>query len=106
MAVSDRPWANFTQADYTLEQWIAACLINMNSGPKNTWTKGNAKLPVREPSGALNRNGVHAAAAVLAGSRGGVDAPPDQKRAAARKLLALYAQLNETPPESLRRLTS
>jgi hypothetical protein len=101
---STRPWADFTQADYTLEQWIAACLVNLNTGPKSSWSKGNAKLPVREPSGALNVNGVHSAAAALAGARGGVQAPPDAKRAAARKLIALYAQLKEQAPDSLRRL--
>jgi hypothetical protein len=103
---SEKPWGSFTAADYTAEQWIAACLINLNAGPRSSWSKGKAKLPVREPSGALNRNGVHAAAAVLAGARGGVDAPPDVKRAAARKLLGLYAQLKETAPDSVRRMAA
>lgn len=103
---STKPWSDFSQSDYTLEAWLNACLINLNSGPKNTWTKGNGKLPVREPSGALNVNGMSAAAAVLAGSRGGVDAPADAKRAAARKLVNLYAQVSKDPPESLRRMAA
>ncbi len=99
--VSDKPWGQFSQADYTPEQWRRACLIHMDSNSDN---KADHKLPVREPDGTLNRNAVHAAAAVLAGARGGVDAPPTQKRAAARQLIRLYGELQEEPPESLRRL--
>jgi hypothetical protein len=103
MAVSDRPWGSFSESDYTPEQFCRAALIDLNpSGePK---TKGLCKLPVREPDGTLNRNGVHAAAAVLAGARGGVDAPPDQKRAAARRLRAAYGELDEPVPDALARL--
>lgn len=60
--------------------------------------KSDHKLPVREADGTLNRNGVHAAA-VLAGARGGVDAPPERKRSAARQLVRFYAEMNETPPD-------
>ncbi len=101
MAVSNKPWGQFSAADYTPEQWRRACLIHM--GP-NSDNKADHKLPVREPDGTLNRNGVHAAAAVLAGARGGVDASPEQKRGAARALIRIYGELNEEPPESLRRL--
>jgi len=101
MAVSNKPWSQFSQADYTPEQWRRACLIHMDPESDN---KADHKLPVREPDGTLNRNGVHAAAAVLAGARGGVDASPEQKRAAARKLIRLYAEIGEEPPESLKRL--
>lgn len=104
MSVSDKPWGSFTAADYTPEQYCSASLIDLNaSGPK---VKGLCKLPVHEPSGALNRNGVHAAAAVLAGARGGVDAPPAQRRAAARRLVAHYRTLNENPPPSVARLAA
>lgn len=103
MAVSNRPWGDFTEADYTPEQFCRAALIDQNpSGePK---TKGLCKLPVREPSGTLNRNGVHAAASALAGGRGGVQASPDAKRAAARRLIAAYGELDEDPPESVVRM--
>lgn len=53
---------------------------------------------------ALNRAGVHQAAAVLAGARGGVDAPKEAKREAARKLLRLYRELDDEPPESLEKV--
>lgn len=104
MPISNKPWGSISEADYTPEQFCRASLIDLNpSGePK---VKGLCKLPVKEPSGALNRNGVHAAASVLAGGRGGVDAPPAAKRAAARRLLAYYRELDEQPPPSLRRMT-
>jgi hypothetical protein len=105
MAISERPWGQFSDADYAdAGALCSASLINLNTGPRSGWSKGNCKLRVYEPAGALNRAGVHAAAAVLAGARGGVDAPADQKRAAARRLLGLYRQLDEQPPDSLRAL--
>lgn len=105
MAVSNEPWSNFSDSDYPdAGAFCDASLINLNDGPRSQWTKANCKLRVYEPDGDLNANGVHAAAAVLAGGRGGVQAPPEAKRAAARKLMSLYRQLKEQPPESLRRL--
>jgi len=100
MPISNKPWGQFSESDYTPEQWVRACLIHL----ADDLVKVNHKLPVREPDGTLNRNGVHAAAAALAGARGGVDAPPEKKRAAARALIRLYRELEEDPPESLRRL--
>lgn len=100
--VSERPWSKFSEADYSLEQWYEACLIKP---PKSEYTaKSQAKLPVKEPDGILNRNAVHAAAAALAGARGGVKATPDQKRKAARQLIRLYRILEEEPPESIKQL--
>jgi hypothetical protein len=99
VAVSDKPWSQFTAADYTIEQWRRACLLKMPGGDPDS--KSTFKLPVREPNGTLNRNGVHAAAAALAGARGGVDAPAGAKEAARRKLRGLYRQLGEEAPESL-----
>ena len=104
MAVSNKPWSSFSESDYTPEQFCRAALIDLNpsGSPK---VKALCKLPVREPSGTLNRNGVHAAAAVLAGARGGVSAPAAAKRAAARRLRSAYAEMDEQPPESLTRLS-
>ncbi len=103
MAVSEKPWGQFSDADYADPGALCdASLINLNSGSRSDWTKGNCKLRVYEPGGALNRNGCHAAASVLAGGRGGVDAPPAAKAAAARKLVSLYrSDLKEDPPDSL-----
>lgn len=102
---SDKPWGQFSESDYRdAGQFCDACLINLNDGPRDKWTKANCKLPVKEPGGAYNRNGIHAAAAALAGARGGVQAPPEAKRRAARALIRLYRQMDEEPPESLRRI--
>jgi hypothetical protein len=50
----------------------------------------------------LNRNGVHAAAAALAGARSPLQASSEQKAKAASALRRYYAQLGETPPDSLK----
>jgi len=101
---SDKPWGSISESDYRdADQFCAACLIDLNPPGKDK-VKANCKLPVREPGGAYNRNAIHAAAAALAGARGGVQAPPDEKRKAARALLRLYRQMDETPPESLKQI--
>ncbi|MGB9613893.1 MAG: hypothetical protein ACPL3B_00095 [Fervidobacterium sp.] len=102
--VSDKPWSNFSESDYDKEQWWDACLIHLV--PKSEYTsKEQCKLPVKEPDGTYNRNGIHAAAAALAGARVGVDVPMELKRKAARVLVRLYQDLlDEEPPESIKRL--
>lgn len=101
MTVSNKPWSQFSQSDYTDAQWENACTLERGTG--NT-PKERCALPVREPDGTLNRNGVHAAAARLAGGGGGVNAPADAKRAAARKLLGLYREIGDPPPDSIKHL--
>jgi 2'-5' RNA ligase len=98
-AISEEPWSKWSAADYSIEQWHRACLIHLHSGAPTS--KGECKLPVRTPTGTVNRAGVHAAAAALAGARGGVNAPAEQKAKARRALRGLYSQLKEEPPDSL-----
>jgi hypothetical protein len=98
--ISEKPWSDYTEADYTIEQWHSACLVHLHTGPPTS--KSQCKLPVKTPNGALNRNGVHAAAAALAGARSPLKAPPDQKAKAASALRRYYAQLGEQPPDSLK----
>jgi hypothetical protein len=62
---SNTAWGNFKESDYSIEQWRRATLIHPSEQSDN---KSDYKLPVREPNGQLNRNGVHAAAAALAGA--------------------------------------
>jgi len=101
--ISNRPWGQISEKDYeTAGAFCRACLIDLNPGDDKV--KSLCKLPVYEPDGTLNRNAVHAAAAALAGARGGVDAPPEAKKQAAKRLLRLYEQLGETPPDSIVRL--
>lgn len=97
--ISEKPWSDYTEADYTLEQWHNACLIHQHEGPPTS--KSQCKLPVKTPNGALNRNGVHAAAAALAGARAPLKASAEEKVKAAAALRRYYSQLGETPPGSL-----
>lgn len=104
MAVSDKPWGQFSAADYaSTSAYCDACLIDLNS-PGADKTQSNCKLPVREPGGAVNKNALAAAAAALAGARGGVDAPAPMKAKAARALMRLYGMADMEPPEMLRRM--
>ncbi len=104
MPISNKPWGSVSESDYRdAAAFCKAALIDLNE-PGGEKIKSRCKLPVYEPGGALNRGAVHAAAAVLAGARGGVSAPAEEKRKAARKLLRLYNELDEEAPESLRRL--
>lgn len=97
-AVSDKPWSDFSAADYTIEQWRAACLI----GPdEQSDSKSDYSLPVKEPDGTLNRAAVHAAAGAH-GVTAVKGATTEQKKAAATKLVSLYRnQLKEDPPAGL-----
>ena len=98
--ISETPWSNFTKADYTPEQWHSACLIHTHEGAPTS--KSECKLPVKTPDGVLNRHGVYAAAAALAGARGGLKGvSAEQKQKAASALRRYYTQLDEDPPESL-----
>lgn len=102
MNVSHKPWSQFSASDYTDAQYERACLIDRGG---SSTAKERCSLPVREPDGTLNANGVHAAAAALAGAHGGLkNVTPAQKRAAARKLVSLYRQIGDTPPDSISRL--
>ena len=101
---SDKPWGSISESDYASpEAFCSACLIDMNEGggPK---TKDKCKLPIKEPGGAVNMNGMRAAAAALAGARGGVNAPAEMKRMAAKKLMRMMGEAKMEPPESMRRM--
>jgi hypothetical protein len=99
-SVSEKPWSDYKESDYTPEQWHNACLIHQHEGAPTS--KSQCKLPVKTPDGTLNRAGVHAAAAALAGARGGVDASDEEKRKAKKSLFRLYSELGEKPTDSLK----
>lgn len=99
-AVTNKPWDG-SPSRFTDEQYQRSCLIDRGGDDP---VKQRCSLPVREPNGDVNRNAVHAAAAALAGGRGGVQASAEQKASAARKLIRLYGELDEDPPDSLRRM--
>jgi HK97 family phage major capsid protein/HK97 family phage prohead protease len=83
---------------FTDEQYARSAVLDRGPSVKNV--KERYSLPVREPDGTLNRNGVHAAA----GRIGQVNAPAAVIAAAARALVALYRQLGDTPPDGLLKL--
>src|SRR3990167_4984059 len=86
---SDKPWGSISEADYRdAEHFCASSLIDMNEG-SGAKVKEKCKLPVKEPEGATNRNAMRAASAALAGARGGVQAPPEMKKMAAKKLMRM-----------------
>lgn len=105
--VSEKKWSSVGENDYEdAKEFCSACLIDLN--PRGEEKKKNlCKLPVTEPKkmgGRLNRNAVRSAASILAGARGGLDAPAAEKRKAARKLVRLYRKLGEDAPEAVKKL--
>jgi hypothetical protein len=92
--VSDKPWSDFTQADYNEDQWFRATALHKNGDSR---TKSDNGLPIREPDGTLNRNGVHNAASRF----NQVEAPAEAKSAAAATLRGAYDTLGEEPPDSI-----
>ena len=91
--VSDKPWSDFSQADYSDEQWKAACILHKCDGME----KSCHGLPIKEPGGALNRNAVHAAASRF----NQVQAPAEAKAKAKAALRGAYKQIGEDPPEGI-----
>jgi hypothetical protein len=90
----DKPWIDYSQDDYTEQQWARACVIDTGVGEG----KHRYRLPVREPNGALNRDGVRQSARKL----NQTDASPTKKATEARSLVAMYRNdLKEDPPEEL-----
>lgn len=83
-AISSAKWDG-SASRYTDEQYKRACLV-VGEG------KSDSKLPVREPSGALNTNALKAARAALSGARGGVSLTEEQKKSALAKLKRLYSR--------------
>jgi len=94
-AISDKPWSDFSQADYSIEQWRKACVVHPDA-PSDS--KDDYKLPIREPNGDLNSNAVHAAAGRVHELQGA------SKAQAAKALISAYGQLKEDPPPALSQL--
>lgn len=83
------------------EAYCKACLVDNNPAGKPK-VKDQCHLPVRSAGGGLNHAGMAAAAAALAGARGGYQGP--DKKAAAKKLLGLYRSEGMDPPPSLKNM--
>lgn len=103
MAVTEKPWDGSASRYPSTEAYCAACLIDLNK-PGQKKVQSLCKLPIKEPGGAINKNALAAAAAALAGARGGVQAPGPEKKKAARALMRAYREAKMDPPDSLRRM--
>lgn len=103
MPFTNQSW-NSPESNLDAEAYCEVCLIDLNEkGEKKI--KSKCKLPVRSRPGApYNINAMRAAAQALVGARGGVDAPPEAKRQAARKLIRLFREAGVAPPQSLYRV--
>lgn len=95
-SVSDAPWSGAASNYADTAAFCDACLINDNTGPRSGWVQAKCHLPYKTPSGAISRNGCHAAAARI----NQVQSP--SKAAAKRKLASIYRHdLKEDPPDVL-----
>ncbi len=102
MPFTREPWDS-PESQLDADDFCAVCLIDMNE-PGQKKIKGLCKLPVRSRPGApININALHAAAGAH-GILGVKGVPPDEKRKAARKLIALYREAGEIAPESVYRI--
>jgi hypothetical protein len=101
MPFSNTAWTS-PEADLSPEDFCTVCLIDENESGKQK-VKGLCKLPVRAtPNGPYNVNAIHAAT----GAHGilAVQASPDAKRKAAKKLISLYGEMKEEVPEGVKRI--
>ena len=81
-------------------------MVDMNP-PGAEKAKAKCHLPIKEPKGgSYNRNGIHAAAAALAGARGGTKMPPAEKKKAAKMLVRLYREMGDKIPDSIARMAA
>lgn len=103
MAYTDAKWDGAASNYKDTDAYCAACLIDTNPSGKPK-TQDNCKLPVKTPDGDVNTNALGAAAAALAGARGGIQASPADKKSAAKKLISYYSGAKMTPPDSLKRM--
>lgn len=89
---SDKPWGDFSQADYTPEQWKNAALIKGEGDNKD-----DHKLPVKEPDGTYNTHAIAAASSRI----NQVDAPDEDKVAAAKTLMSLHGKMKKPVPPNV-----
>lgn len=98
------PWSS-PEAELDAADYCSVCLIDMNEAGKEK-VKALCKLPIRStPGGPINVQGMHSAAAAMAGARTPmIGVSPEKKRAAARRLIRMYREHDEVAPESVYRI--
>jgi hypothetical protein len=107
VTVSDTPWSDFPDSDFDDDQWKRSCILDR--GADFNTSKQRYAIPVREPSGTLNRKAIARAAAILS-SKGGfgnargnkINATHEQLVTARNKLIAIYNSVGEDVPEGLK----
>jgi hypothetical protein len=103
MAVTDKPWDGSASRWPDAKSYAASCLIVRKH--EGELTKDDCALPIKEPGGDINSNALSAAAAALAGARGGIKGvSPADKKKAARALMSAYREAKMDPPPSLKNL--
>ena len=103
-SLSSAPWDGSASNYDSPEAYCSACLLDLNDGSGKK-TKDACHLPVKTPDGAYNRAALGAAAAALAGARGGgMSIPASAKKSAARKLISLYTRFKLDIPPSLKNM--
>jgi hypothetical protein len=103
-SVSNGPWDG-SASRFTDEQYASSCVLDRADCAadwKNRPPKERYSLPIREPGGALNSNGVAAAAGRLKGTK----ACPAAKKAAAKRIVAAYGTIKQDPPDYVKNLAA
>jgi len=102
MAISNAPWDGSASRWSDTASYCKSCLIDENEPgtPSDKKVQSKCHLPVYEPGGALNKNGLSAAAGRLMQTQ----TSPANKKAAARKLKRLYAEAKMDVPDSVKRV--
>jgi hypothetical protein len=86
------------KGDYTPEQWASATILH--TGAPDSLDKKDHAIPVRAPDGKPDPELMKAAVRELFNS----DAPQPLKRRAARRLMFMYEEIDDNPPDSLKGL--
>lgn len=73
---------------------------NLEDAPSSNWWGPHHEVS-QDGTVILNRNGLAAAAAALAGARAQPNLSPEQKRRASRHLLRHYRQIGDDPPDGI-----
>jgi HK97 family phage prohead protease len=91
------PWDNSPER-FTDDEFRRSCLIDRGGEAKD-----RCSVPVLEPNGDINANALEIAARLI---NGVVRVTPEQKSAAARKLLRYYRQAGMDAPQRVRQLAA
>ena len=87
---TSKPWDG-SASRFSDDEWRRSCLLDRGGSFQTAKTRYG--LPVREPDGTVNLNALSAAASVLGGGRGGVQASPEAKAEAKRRLGSIMEQV-------------